>query len=497
VWKKNGMVIPGENGASLTLTSITEADEATYSVEVTGTCGSASESASLVVNEQAAATDLVALAKCAGESATFSTTASGTGPFTYVWKKNGMVIPGENGSSLTLTSVSEADEATYSVEVTGDCGTVTKSAPLVVNPVPTAAPSAVAACVGGVSTATISANASGGIGTYSYEWTVPAGASNPGNVANFTATVPGTYSVVVTDNVAGNTACAGTVVSVTPVFVPCGTGAGCTPGYWKNRKLTWNTVSYGNVTRDVRGCVVESSNALNPRYTPVMAVPAELKTALFRVVFDLTAKQVEARLGKGTGNLTLLQALGLGDGSGYTQLARAGTAGLLNSCAMNYAPGANPVITSQSIVSDVRARFLSSNRNAALALALRYDQYNNSTCIIDNSGTLATVTTTATARQGAPTAGEATAAITVTAFPNPAYGEATIEFSVPTTSQTALSVYNIRGDKVKTLFEGVAEGGKTYRVTLKSDDRIVPGAYIYRLQAGSDSKSSRLIMLKQ
>jgi hypothetical protein len=87
--------------------------------------------------------------------------------------------------------------------------------------------------------------------------------------------------------------------------------------------------------------------------------------------------------------------------------------------------------------------------------------------------------------------------IVMTAFPNPAYGEATIQFTVAQTVEAALEVYNTRGDKVKTLFNGVAEGGKTYEVKLTPDDRIVPGAYIYRLQAGADSKSSRLIMLKQ
>jgi hypothetical protein len=88
-------------------------------------------------------------------------------------------------------------------------------------------------------------------------------------------------------------------------------------------------------------------------------------------------------------------------------------------------------------------------------------------------------------------------AITVTAFPNPAYGEATIQFTVAKTGPAVLDVYNTRGDKVKTLFNGVAEGGKAYQVTLRPDDRIVPGAYIYRVQAGADSKASRLIMLKQ
>ena len=36
-------------------------------------------------------------------------------------------------------------------------------------------------------------------GTYNYVWTVPAGATNPGNVQSFSATVAGTYSVTITD----------------------------------------------------------------------------------------------------------------------------------------------------------------------------------------------------------------------------------------------------------------------------------------------------------
>ncbi|WNM21948.1 hypothetical protein [Flavobacterium capsici] len=43
-------------------------------------------------------------------------------------------------------------------------------------------------------------------GTYTYVWTVPQGASNPGNVASFNATVGGSYSVVVTN---GSTNCSG------------------------------------------------------------------------------------------------------------------------------------------------------------------------------------------------------------------------------------------------------------------------------------------------
>ncbi len=41
-------------------------------------------------------------------------------------------------------------------------------------------------------------------GNYTYTWTVPAGATNPGNVASFTTTIPGDYTVVITPT---NTSC--------------------------------------------------------------------------------------------------------------------------------------------------------------------------------------------------------------------------------------------------------------------------------------------------
>ncbi|MBD0259724.1 MAG: hypothetical protein ICV83_28735, partial [Cytophagales bacterium] len=117
--------------STLTVSGVSPADAGAYKAVLTGsTCGTPETSASLTINAATAATDLTPLTKCAGESAAFTTTASGTGPFTYVWKKNGNVIPNQNGASLTISPVTEADEANYTVEVTGACGTVTKSAGL-------------------------------------------------------------------------------------------------------------------------------------------------------------------------------------------------------------------------------------------------------------------------------------------------------------------------------------------------------------------------------
>lgn len=73
---------------------------------------------------------------CPESTVIFSTTASGTGPFSYVWLKNDAVIDGETSSSLTLNNISASDAATYSVIVSGAIGSVTNSATLRVNTAP-------------------------------------------------------------------------------------------------------------------------------------------------------------------------------------------------------------------------------------------------------------------------------------------------------------------------------------------------------------------------
>ncbi len=57
--------------------------------------------------------------------------------------------------------------------------------------------------------------ASPSIGPYNYEWSVPAGAFKPGNVASFAATIAGTYSVVITDSIAG---CTGKGTAILTVY---------------------------------------------------------------------------------------------------------------------------------------------------------------------------------------------------------------------------------------------------------------------------------------
>lgn len=59
-----------------------------------------------------------------GGTATFSATATGTGPFTYSWSFQGNPLAGETSSTLSIANVQEANAGTYTVAVSnGACST--------------------------------------------------------------------------------------------------------------------------------------------------------------------------------------------------------------------------------------------------------------------------------------------------------------------------------------------------------------------------------------
>src|SRR5690606_10661151 len=65
-------------------------------------------------------------AVCAGADVTFSVTADGTN-LTYQWMKGTTPIAGATNPTLVLNNVQVSDAGTYSVEITGVCGTVTSA----------------------------------------------------------------------------------------------------------------------------------------------------------------------------------------------------------------------------------------------------------------------------------------------------------------------------------------------------------------------------------
>src|SRR5207249_671040 len=92
-WVKDGTSLSGQTDDSLTLAGSAAASGGTYSVRVTGVCKSATNAATLTVNQNVVvAVAPVSVTNCPGTSASFSVTASGTGPFTYQWSKDGNAL---------------------------------------------------------------------------------------------------------------------------------------------------------------------------------------------------------------------------------------------------------------------------------------------------------------------------------------------------------------------------------------------------------------------
>src|SRR6185436_13543160 len=60
--------------------------------------------------------------RCPGDSVSFSVGATGTGPLTYQWRKNGTNILGATASTYTIASVSSVDAGSYDVFVGNPCG---------------------------------------------------------------------------------------------------------------------------------------------------------------------------------------------------------------------------------------------------------------------------------------------------------------------------------------------------------------------------------------
>ncbi|MCS4122862.1 CARDB domain-containing protein [Salinibacter ruber] len=79
-------------------------------------------------------------------------------------------------------------------------------------------------------------------------------------------------------------------------------------------------------------------------------------------------------------------------------------------------------------------------------------------------------------------------------YPNPASGEATLEYALPEARETTIKVYDVLGREVATLAEGKKEAGR-HRVTLEAS-RLPSGTYFARMQAGSFTKTRRIVVAR-
>jgi len=80
------------------------------------------------------------------------------------------------------------------------------------------------------------------------------------------------------------------------------------------------------------------------------------------------------------------------------------------------------------------------------------------------------------------------------AYPNPFNPFATIEFSVPETCEARLTVYDVRGNQVQVLADGLVTRGLNQVVF--DGSRLPSGLYIYTLQVGDWAQSKKMVLAK-
>jgi hypothetical protein len=79
-------------------------------------------------------------------------------------------------------------------------------------------------------------------------------------------------------------------------------------------------------------------------------------------------------------------------------------------------------------------------------------------------------------------------------YPNPFNPSTTIQFALPQQHEVRLTVYNMLGQEVATLVNGVMEAGVH---TMKFDaSRLASGVYLYRIQSGSYTMTRSMLLIK-
>ena len=254
-WRKNGTAISGATSATYTTPATATSDAGSqFSVVISNSAGSVtSNAATLTVTAAPVApsitTQPASQTVTAGQTATFSVTASGTAPLSYQWRKNGTAISGATSATYTTPATTISDSGSpFTVTVSNSTGSVTSNTATLtvtaaaVAPSITTQPASQTVTVG--QTATFSVAASG-TAPLSYQWqkngTAISGATSSAYTTPVTTSADsGSQFTVAVSNSAG------AVTSSTAILTVKAAG-----------QLTASTtnLNYGNVT-------VGSSNIL-------------------------------------------------------------------------------------------------------------------------------------------------------------------------------------------------------------------------------------------
>jgi hypothetical protein len=202
-WKKNGVAISGAISSSYTTPATATSDSgAQFTVVVGNAVGSVtSAAATLTVAASAVApsitTQPASQSVTAGQTASFSVSATGTAPLSYQWKKNGVAISGAISSSYTTPATATSDSgAQFTVVVGNAVGSVTSAAAtLTVNAVTSTLQIITTQLPGGTATVVYTSTLTASGGTSPYSWSLSSGGLPTGLALSSSGSISGTPTV--------------------------------------------------------------------------------------------------------------------------------------------------------------------------------------------------------------------------------------------------------------------------------------------------------------
>ena len=228
-WNKNGTASSGATSAAYTTPPTTTADNgAQFTVVVSNTSGSVtSAGATLTVNPGSIAPTItvqpLSQTVTAGQTASFSVTATGTAPFAYQWHKNGLTINGATSPTYSTPATTSADNgAQLDVAVSNTAGSVNSQAATLMVTAATAVKITTTSLPNGTAQAAYSVTLQATGGTLPYTWSVSSGQLPAGLTLGASGTISGTpttaglatFTIQVADSV-GNKSVAGFSVIIT------------------------------------------------------------------------------------------------------------------------------------------------------------------------------------------------------------------------------------------------------------------------------------------
>ncbi len=132
-WKKNGTAINGARDSVYTIASVSPQDAAEYTVDVANLCFTAVSRGAKIVVKPATAITEQPKGRTIKEQESYTFTVKSAGLQTsYQWYKDGFKILNATESMYKIASASLGDAGSYTVAVTGECGTDSSQAAILI-----------------------------------------------------------------------------------------------------------------------------------------------------------------------------------------------------------------------------------------------------------------------------------------------------------------------------------------------------------------------------